>query len=105
MWPFGRKKPHDPALQLVFVPSLVSILWHHEQEKGSALTETEVLAIRDKAIVIALRMDEAHKITQARGYTDIVSENCWRDWCAVREQLRLDEVNMDRNNPADSQNH
>lgn len=105
MWPFNQKPSPAPSLQLVFVPSLVSILYHHEQLKGDALTEAEVLSIRDKSIVIALPVDEAQKMTQARGYTDIASEDCWRQWCAVREQLRLDEVNMDRNNPADSQNH
>ncbi|MBC3948463.1 hypothetical protein [Pseudomonas folii] len=76
----------DP-LCLVFVPALVVVLSAAEKSKGSPLTEAEVVDIRDRATCIALSFDTALKMEQARGYPDIVAEDCWNEWQAIRLQL------------------
>lgn len=76
----------DP-LCLVFVPALVAVLSAAENSKGSPLTEAEVVDIRDRATCIALSFDTALEMEQARGYLDIVAEDCWNEWQAIRLQL------------------
>lgn len=50
------------------VPSLVSTLLRAERDKGSPLTEAEVLAIRDKCPCIKMPVDVAAKVAAGRGY-------------------------------------
>ena len=69
------------------VPSLVSTLLNREKEKGSPLTEAEVLAIRDSAPAIAMPPDVAAKVEADRGYKDIDPENCWEEWKQARVDL------------------
>ena len=76
----------DP-LTFVAIPSLVSVLLHHEKEKGTPLTEQEVLSIRDGAVCVALPRSAAAQMAQARGYDDIRLEHAWEDWSAVRPSL------------------
>ena len=71
----------------VFMPSLVSLLLRHEQDKGSPLTEQEVLSIRDNATAVMIPEPAAIPIFQARGYEDITSEHCWQHWQDVRKQF------------------
>jgi len=70
----------DDELIPVFMPSLVSILLRHEQDKGLPLTEDEVIAIRNKSVVVMLRRSAATEIAAKRGYDDIDPESCWREW-------------------------
>jgi hypothetical protein len=74
-------------LVLLFVPPLASMLARAEQIKGSALTETEVLRIRDKAICISMNADDAKKMEESRGFRDVDPENCWADWHRLRAQV------------------
>ena len=74
-------------LVITCVPSLVATLLHHEQKKGSALTEHEVLAIRDGCAAIALPRSDVAKLAAARGYDDIDPERCWEQWQQVRSEL------------------
>ena len=78
----------DPGLVIVPVPALVVTLKHAEDRKGSPLTESEVLAIRDSAPCIAMRQAEAAEVSEARGYSDIDPLRCWEDWQQVRLELR-----------------
>ena len=71
----------------VFMPSLVSILLRHEQEKGAPLTEEEVLSIRDNATAVLISESAVTPIVDARGYDDIDPEHCWEQWMQVREQF------------------
>ena len=77
----------DEKTILVAIPSLVSILLRHEQEKGAQLDEKEVLAIRDKAMCVALPVNVAAQMAETRGYDDIRVEHAWEDWCAIRPSL------------------
>jgi hypothetical protein len=78
---------NDEALVPVFIPPLVTILAQEEQQKGSPLTETEVLDIRNRSVVMMMRQSYADLMAQNRGYRDIAPQNCWVEWQQVREQL------------------
>jgi hypothetical protein len=71
----------------VFMPSLVSILLHHEQEKGSPLTEQEVFFIRDNATAVMMPESAVIPIVEGRGYDDIDPKYCWEQWSEVRKQF------------------
>lgn len=71
----------------LFMPPLALMLARAEQVKGSALTETEVLRIRDKAPCITMDADDARKLEESRGYRDVDPENCWADWHRLRAQV------------------
>jgi hypothetical protein len=78
---------NDEELVFVFMPSLVANLISKEREKGFPLTESEVIAIRDGAHVVASPMDVAEKVTEQRGYDDIDPENVWTEWQEFRKTL------------------
>nr|WP_086937399.1 hypothetical protein [Thaumasiovibrio occultus] len=69
------------------VPALVTLLAQHEEDKGRALNEDEVLAIRDNAACIMMPLSAIAQLTASRGYADIDPENVWQQWQAVRETL------------------
>ena len=69
------------------MPSLVSVLLRREQEKGSPLTEAEVLSIRDGCEAVAVPRDKVAAIVESRGYEDIDPERCWEQWKEVRKRL------------------
>lgn len=69
------------------VPSLVSLLLNKEKGKGHPLTEAEVLEIRNACTTIAVPVDVAREMDEARGYQDIDPENAWEDWQIARVEL------------------
>jgi hypothetical protein len=78
---------NDDDLIPVFIPSLSSILLRYERDKGSALTESEVIEIRDKCTVVMLRRAAAAQMDERRGYVDIDPERCWQQWQELRTQF------------------
>ena len=77
----------EDKLVLQFIPALVVILKSEEDRKGSPLSEQEVLTIRDSAVCMSLPMSAAIALEKSRGYPDIDPENCWIEWCEIRNQL------------------
>lgn len=77
----------EKALVAVFTPALAIALAVAEKEKGTSLTQAEAEAIRDKSPCIMMRVDDAQRMTQARGYVDVNPENCWADWHRLRPQI------------------
>jgi hypothetical protein len=69
------------------IPSLISILVNREEEKGSALTEAEVIEIRNGCKAVAMPRDVAAKIDAERGYKDIDPVRCWEEWLEVRKSF------------------
>jgi hypothetical protein len=67
------------------MPSLLATLISREQAKGSPLTETEVIQIRDGCPSVAVPIDAVSKIEEARGYKDIDPERCWVKWLEARK--------------------
>src|SRR5271154_4566556 len=84
--PTPEDDPADP-LCLVIIPALVAILLNAENEKGSPLTEAEVIALRDKAECIAMPASVAAEVESKRGYPDIGAEAAWVEWQRVRIEL------------------
>jgi len=74
-------------LIIVPVPSLVATLLRAETDKGSPLTELEVLAIRDGAPSVALPEKVAAEVIAKRGYDDVDADNVWEAWQAIRPSL------------------
>ena len=68
----------------VFVPPLAMVLGAAEREKAQPLTETEVLAIRDRSGAVMAPPEVAEKMTASRGYRDVEPEDCWADWHRLR---------------------
>lgn len=83
--------PHDMSdsepLLIYPIPSLISILVNREEEKGSALTEAEVIEIRNGCKAVAMPRDVAAKIDAERGYKDIDPVRCWEEWLEVRKSF------------------
>jgi hypothetical protein len=74
----------DEPLIIVPVPSLVATLKAAEREKGTPLTEAEVIAIRDRCPSIVLSETLAAAVWAKRGYADINPERVWEEWQAIR---------------------
>jgi len=87
--PFEKKKSEEPKEQLVPtpIPALVAILLNKEKEKGSPLTENEVLDTRDNAVCMMLPISAREKIEESRGYPDLNPEYVWEQWQQARIEL------------------
>ena len=79
-------RPNPESLTIAFIPSLASNLLAEERRKGSPLTESEVLAIRDRSTVTVVPGDKK-QLEGAQGYKDVDPRNCWAEWQALRIQL------------------
>jgi hypothetical protein len=77
----------DERLVPVFIPSLVSVLLHYEQEKGSPLSEEEVISIRDASAAVMVPESSVIALIERRGYQDIDPEHCWELWQEARKYL------------------
>lgn len=70
----------EEDIVIVFIPSLGETLQLAQQQKGSPLTEEEIVEIRDSAPCITMEREDAIKGTEGRGFIDVDPENCWTDW-------------------------
>jgi len=68
-------------------PSLISVLWSKEKEKGSPLTKKEVLVEYYCSTVVWLSETEIAALEKARGYRDINPEHIWDEWQLARVDL------------------
>ena len=75
----------EDELVIVHVPALVAVLAYLENEKGSPLTEAEVLSATDEASAMVMPRSAQRAIEKSRGYTDIDPENAWEEWLAFKE--------------------
>lgn len=72
---------------ITHVPSLVATLLNKEREKGTPLTEEEVLGIRDNAPCVAITPEQRAKVDERRQYEDIDPEYAWEEWQVARLRL------------------
>ncbi|MBV8699186.1 hypothetical protein [Bradyrhizobium sp.] len=82
------KRPLPDGLELFFIPSLAGMLWRAQQEKGAALTEDEVLQIRDSWGVMVMTHEHARAMEEKRGYVDIDGADAWQAGCGCRRIRR-----------------
>ena len=80
------KQIEEDRLEIIFMPALLYSLRFKESEKGSSLTEEEVLEIRDKAIGMTIASSRLRKMEKSRGYKDIDPGNCWAEWNEYKNQ-------------------
>jgi len=90
----GAVPQSDTKEELIIapVPALVAVLLRLEQEKGSPLTEAEVIAARDGAACIAMPRHAYEAVTAARGYEDINPELAWEEWQRIKATLVTGEA-------------
>jgi hypothetical protein len=79
------KRPLPEGLRLFFIPSLAGMLMRAEKLNGAALTEEQVLRIRDRMGVIVMRHDHARAMEEKRGYVDIDPADAWQSWLRLQE--------------------
>jgi hypothetical protein len=80
------KRPLPEGLELFFIPSLAGMLFRSQQENGAALTEDEVLDIRDHWGVLVMTHDDARALEERRGYSDIDPADVWQNWLRLQEE-------------------
>jgi hypothetical protein len=83
----GGIVPDEEKSIPVFMPPLAAILGAAESKKGSALSQAEVMAIRDTAPCMMMQPSHAQALAQSRGYVDVNPENYWADWHRLRVQM------------------
>ena len=83
--------PKEEELFLYPIPSFVATLLNKEKEKGTPLTEKEVLELRDSASCVALPISQKITMDESRGYEDIDMEYAWEQWQEARIELMEEE--------------
>jgi hypothetical protein len=74
----------DDDLIITPIPALCLLLLNIEKQKGSPLTEEEVVAARDGAICMNVPSKVHAAMKEARGYRDLDLDNVWEDWLGFR---------------------
>ena len=64
----------------VFMPPLATVLAAAERQAGRALSEQEVVAIRDRSVAMMMKPADAERMSESRGFRDVDPEDCWADW-------------------------
>lgn len=80
----GKKTLSAPDPAPVFMPPLVVLLTALEHDKGRALTEAEVLAVRDGGACLTMEPKDAQQLERTRGYADLEPELIWPQWHALQ---------------------
>ncbi|WP_425614886.1 hypothetical protein NA78x_004769 [Anatilimnocola sp. NA78] len=82
----------DEPKVAVFLNPLVMLLAGRERQKGSPLTEQEVLQVRDSAKCIFMPISQAQKFYASLDaqvpVPRIDPDNIWAEWQAIRQQLQ-----------------
>jgi hypothetical protein len=79
-----RRSLTDNSMVVVPIPPLTFVLPHLEMEKGSALTECEVLAAVEAAPAMTMTVEDAALFAQRPGGADLDPDNIWSEWQTFR---------------------
>ncbi len=71
---------------LVFIPPLREVLAKAEQKKRGRLTEREVLELRDRAVCMPLKPEDADVLAVEHG-ADFDAENVWPEYAATDSEV------------------
>ncbi len=93
--PFGVLRLGPPAtngrpqakLRMNFVPPLRALLEAARDKKGAALSDDEVLSLRDQGVCIAMEPGAVRELERSRGYVDLDAERVLECWHAIEESL------------------
>jgi hypothetical protein len=79
-----RRTLSNDSMTVVPVPALSVVLAFVEQQKGSALTEDEVLAALETAPAITMTTEDAARFAERPGVVNLNPDNIWHEWQAFR---------------------
>ncbi|NRB81918.1 MAG: hypothetical protein HRU38_25220 [Saccharospirillaceae bacterium] len=82
-----EEQEEQEELAIIPIPALVTVLLNAENEKGTPLTEDEVLDLRDNMACMAMPISEIENLNESRGYSDIDPEHVWEEWTVARIEL------------------
>ncbi|MBL1074223.1 hypothetical protein JK358_07420 [Nocardia sp. 2] len=80
----GRTAHDDDPLVPIPIPALIALLIRREDDKGAALTEDEVLDVRNKALCMMMPLSDQRALARSRGYRDIDPDYVWQEWCVYK---------------------
>lgn len=80
----GAKTLTPPNPVPVFMPPLLGLLTALEDDKGSPLTEAEVLKVRDTGVCITMEPGDVQRLERTRGYADLEPALVWPQWQALQ---------------------
>lgn len=78
----------EDTLVPVPIPPLVTLLRRLERQKGSALSEEEVLSASGRAVCMMMSRSRRDRMEAERGFQDIDLDNVWAEWQVIRETLK-----------------
>ena len=86
-----RSRLPEPTV-VVFLNPLAMLLAGRERQKGSPLTEAEVLAVRDEAACMQMPLSQAEKfyatLDAQMAIPRLNPERIWDEWQAIRESVK-----------------
>jgi hypothetical protein len=82
----GKRDGDANLLVVIPIPPLITLLQQQEALKGAALTEAEVVGIRDRAICMTMSRSRAEQLAAQRGFSDIDPSRAWEEYVRVRPQ-------------------
>jgi len=82
-------------MNIVFIPSLISLPASKAEEKDSPLTEAEVLDIRDNATAIIMGTEAALSVTERHGYQGINPETAGTNGCFLISSTKVLPLRVD----------
>jgi hypothetical protein len=82
------QRPLPEGLALVFVPSLAALLVQAQELNGGALTEAQVLRIRDGSKVMVVGPDQVRAAEEARGLYRHRRRGCLAELARLPEAQR-----------------
>ena len=69
------------------IPALCILLLNMEKQKGSDLTEHEVIEARNNCVCIMLPRSAKESTEEKRGYRDLNLEDVWQDWLGFKSWI------------------
>jgi hypothetical protein len=84
--PVSQGRP-QAKLRMNFMPPLRVLLEAARSKKGVALSDEEILSLRDQGVCIAMEPRDARELERSRGYADIDAERVLECWRAIEESL------------------
>lgn len=79
---------NDEKLIPVPIPPLGVLLLNLEKQKGTPLTESEMVEASDKAVCMMLPLSVKAQMDEKRGYRDIDPSNVWVEWLVFKAKVK-----------------
>ncbi|WP_437615436.1 hypothetical protein [Erwinia sp. V71] len=74
-------------MAIIFIPALIKLLVHAQQNQSTPLSREEVETIRDNATAVSVPDTIATEMAQNGSWVDINPERCWEEWQDYRRVM------------------